>query len=117
MQCLLCLILVIVIKEEHHQRLYVYVFCVLLNQSHFQYLDDLNLLRKETMCFRKEGRRGGIGLLCRQRQRNSNSEKNQIRSCDHVWFPSLSECFVSEHAVLSTRLVSLCYATDLAKRI
>ena len=89
---------------------------MLLNQSQLKFVDKWKLLRKETMCYTEEGRRGGIGSSCRQRQRKSNSEKNQIRSCDHVWFPSLSEYFVPEHAVLSTSLVSLCYATDLAKR-
>lgn len=48
-------------------------------------------------------------------KRNSNSEKNQIRPCDHVWFPSVL-AYVPEHAVLSMKPVCLCYATHVAER-
>lgn len=48
--------------------------------------------------------------LSTRRKRNLNSEKNQIRPCDLVWFPS-ALASAPEHVVLSIQLVSLRYAT------
>lgn len=81
-------------------------------------MNKINLLRKENVLiqFRKEGRRGGISSSAVGDKRNSDSEKNQIRPCDHVWFPSVL-AYVPEHAVLSMRPASSCYATCVAERI
>lgn len=62
---------------------------------------------------RKEGREVALD---QSRDKNCNSEKNQIRPCDLVWFPSVL-AHVPEHAVLSMRHVCFFYETHQANKL
>lgn len=73
-----------------------------------QLLGELNQLKETVSKGRKKEEMSSAHCALRDK-RNSNSEKNQIRPCDHVWFPSVL-AYVPEHVVLSMKLISLCYA-------
>jgi len=82
-----------------------------------QPLDELNRLVEggnDLLKYQRKEGRDMASARCAPRQEKQFREK-PCHPCDLVWFPPVSAC-VPEHAVLSMRPDSFCYATHLAKR-